>query len=277
MATNLNDNDIKSTGNNYKVNANNGVTSNSHFNTPFNPCYVDTWLLQFEVFLALNSYDLNSREARLILIQSLPTNILAQAGDELTNLTRDTNFMEWKSAIKRTCGISADKALDKILGPITESTQPPRTIYNNLVNAIATGLPESTKETKERIATTRFIASLPTHQREVISVIADEGPEKILAIAEKLHHISLSQPSAHINYISTEKENSNKRLQQLEEKVDLLQKTVENLLRHQPQNSYRQRSRSRDNFQLDPSSKKCYYHQKFGNNATKCTCNHLNQ
>jgi len=138
----------------------------------------------------------------------------------------------------------------------------------------------------QRIAITSFIASLPKHQREVLSVIADEGPDKIVSIAEKLHHISHTQPPspAHVNHIFNSNDDMNRRLNQLEEKFDRLLKSVESLTiqqRGRPQYSSnketsRYRSQSNNKFRYNSESKNCYYHQKFSDKATKCTCNHLN-
>jgi len=247
---------------------NNGVTSKS-FSVPFNESLIETWLIQFKIFLQLNNIDHDSNNAKMLLIQALPTNILAQSGDSFFDLP---TFNDMTAALKRTCGITTNRALDEILGPTLETSQTPRQIVNTLLNTISTALPETSKETKERIVTTRLIASLPHHHREIVSVISDQGLEKVHSVAERLQHITTTAPR--INHVSSPPCELSQRLDNLERNFSKLLSIVEQQ-NHRPRQQEKSRNRSASSHRYNNNNDNntlCYYHQKFGNSARKCTC-----
>lgn len=215
--------------------------------------------------------------ASAILIQAIPTRLLSQ-------IATDGTVTQMRQQLRFTCGISQESALNGILGTPQESNEPPRSLVTRISNAISTALPEADDNTKKRLLVSRYIASMPLRIRELLTVFDDQTIDKLVELTEKLQSSVFATNSSSINNINQQPPPKSSpqvdATQQLQEQLNQLTITVNKLVNHHrgrstsPNHSqFKRRERSSSQrFQMNNEDPRCYYHQRWGNKARKCTC-----
>lgn len=261
-------------------------TYRTSFNGPFSEAHIEAWLTQFDAFLQINDIDKESDTAAALLIQAIPTRLLAQ-------VTTNGGVQQMRQQLRLACGVSQEVALNSILGAPQETNEPPRSLVTKIKNAITTALPGADEATRNQLLISRYIASMSPRIRELLTVIADQTIEKLVELTEKLQASGLQvntvqngQGSSSTTSVPSNVE-LQEQLQQLTLAVNKLASHQQHYNQHQqphsnqrhfrsrspgPHNNRQHRHRSKSHFQVNPNDPRCYYHQRWGNKAIKCTC-----
>lgn len=240
------------------------------FHVPFSETYVDAWLSQFDAYLESNGLQEGEPRAKSLLIQAIPTRLLSQ-------VRIDGTITDMRTQIRASCGVSQEASLNNILGSPMESSESPRALVTTISNAINTALPEADDAIKQRLLKSRFLRSLPSRIRELVTVIADQPMEKLVELTEKLssNTVAVSSNSLEASPSSSQQPS----ISDLYQKMEELALQVNRISAHQQpgRRSYspqqkRNRSPSKPRFEMDENDSRCYYHQRFGSRARNCTC-----
>lgn len=204
------------------------------------------------------------------LVGSIESNILNAVSHIIENPPAENMYNALKTALLTEFQDSEEKRLQKLLENVDMGDRKPSAMLREMRQL-------SSGRVSDDMLKSLWFQRLPTTIKAVLSVSAD-SLDKLAVMADKIND-HLNTPS--LCQVSAPKPNS--RLDQIETQIGEILKRIDGLSTSQQQNSRgRSKSRNRSKNRSRNSSETehlCWYHHKFGNNATKCRppCSHKSE
>lgn len=218
---------------------------------PFYEQMPEIWFKQIESQFMLSGIKDDSTKFN-IAIAEMNGPILHQISDAVLNPPIANKYEHFKAKVLDRFSMSEQKKIKKLLSEFTLGDRLPSHLLEEMRQ-------HATKGVGEDLLRTLWLDCLPQNVRGILA--ASEGDLTAQAkLADKVMEVHDNRSN-----ISQIKSQENNRIAELEKKVDELTKLLERSI-----NNNRSTSRSRSRSAANRDKAHCWYHQRFGEKATKC-------
>lgn len=195
------------------------------------------------------------------LVGSIESNILNAVSHIIERPPAENMYGALKTALLAEFQDSEEKRLQKLLENVDMGDRKPSAMLREMRQL-------SSGKVSDDMLKSLWFQRLPTTIKAVLSVSAD-SLDKLAVMADQINnHLDNSSISQVSKY------NSNSRLDNIESQINEILRRIDKMSTSQQQHSRgRSKNRSRSGSKSRNASevgRKCWYHYKFGNNATKC-------
>lgn len=228
---------------------------------PFWPDEPSLWFAQLEGQFVLAGITSDTTKFYHV-ISNLEYKYVAEVKDVVTNPPAENKFQKLKTELIARLSTSQEQRVRQLLAHEELGDRRPSQFLRHLRNLAGTKMPDE-------ILRSLWANRLPSHIQAIIATQTAANLDDVAQLADKINEVSL-QPQVH--HVATPPTSE---LDDLRRQIDELTKQVSSLAASRS----RPRSRSRDNFsyrqqrsrsQSTGGSDQCWYHWKFGKDATKC-------
>ncbi|XP_025991342.1 uncharacterized protein LOC113003955 [Solenopsis invicta] len=223
------------------------------------------WFAQVEAAFAIHRITGDDSKFRYVVLH-VDQSVLPLVADLIANPPAQDKYSTLKERICTVLGETSATNIRKLLGSHEIGDEKPSIFLQRLRN-LAAG------QVTDDILKSIFMEQLPENVRTILEISEVQDLAKLAAQADKI--IEMARPSSStIQAVSGGQNNSDKLLKEI---VELKQQVKKLALRDRQRSGSRGRTPSRGrakqrgNNDSNKSSEYCYYHNKFGDKAFKCT------
>lgn len=231
------------------------------------------WFKQLESQFFTNGITVSETKFH-IAVSALDTAIISQVSDIVMNPPLHEKYEQLKRSLQERFADSEEQRFRKLLGNLALGDKKPSHLWREMRELAGANY-------NEQMLRSLWMQRLPTQSQAILS--AEVGAiERLLTLADRIHNIfGASEVNALTNQApqpSSFSQNSSLRqgeFVELRDQIDQLTKQVASLTanKHHHRNRNRSRSATRSSRSKTPQTsthKYCWYHHRFGNDATKC-------
>lgn len=230
----------------------------------------EIWFAQIEAQFAVGK--ITSDTARFnTIVASIESKVLCQVSDAVLNPPTHDKYANIKAMIISRYSDSAQCKMQKLLSEMSLGDQKPSQLLAEMKRLGGTTVTDDFMKTL-------WLSNLPQQTKAILST-NDVGLTQLAVLADKIMEVSQGVGVQSVERSSHSSEGASGSSSSLERKIDSLTRAIEKLTASSSSSKdQRSRSASRSNTHTrsnTPSDKKreyefCWYHHKFGNQATKC-------
>lgn len=222
---------------------------------PFWIANPELWFIRVEAILSLQGITREETKFNRLTAE-LDEPLMELIKDILTSTTIPAKYEAAKTRLIAHYQDSEEKKIRKLLGGLQIGDLKPSHFLIKIKNL-------GGEQVNENIMKSIFLDQLSDQTKTILSISEIEDLSKLAEQADKIHEITTPQVSA----VTVSMESS------IMEKLNSLQHQIEELRlnrsRSRQPDNYNNRRRSRSKSKVNKEI--CWYHNKFGSNATKCT------
>lgn len=217
----------------------------------------DLWFVQMEAQFLTAGITVDDTRYNYV-IQCLDDDSLTEASDIILNPPAMDRYAVLKDRLLRSFADSADKKLRKLLNEVDLGDRRPSQLLRRMRDLAQNGA-------SEEVLKSLWLQRLP-QQVQAILASSKHELEELAQLADRITDVLSPSAMAVATVAPT---NSNTKDAQISALTEQVTKLVAHLSRDRSRPSHNSRRRSRSKSQ--PTSKPCWYHQRFGGRALKCT------
>lgn len=196
------------------------------------------------------------------VVAAVESSILSQVSDIIINPPAERMYDTLKERLILQYSDSEQKRLKTLLMDIELGDKKPSTLLREMRDLSGGGL-------TDEMLKSLWLQRLPQQQQAILSVKGTDDVTNLATLADKINEVGDFSQS-NIAETSSARSNSNidKQIAELSKQVAELRNAIHHQSR--PRSTSNQRNRQRSSSRSKPSSEYCWYHSKFGVNASEC-------
>lgn len=218
---------------------------------PFYEQMPEIWFIQIESQFALNNIKDDNTKFHIAMTE-MTAPILHQISDAVINPPAGRKYENFKEKVLDRFSMSEQTKIKKLLSEFTLGDRAPSHLLEEMQRL-------ATKGFGEDVLQTLWLECLPENVRGILAA-SDGNLASLAKLADRVIEMTGRRQIAQVT-----RETPNDRLSRLEKKFDEFIKTQQN-----DRQNTRPRSKSRSK-SVTKDRSKCWYHNRFGDKATKCS------
>ena len=237
---------------------------------PFWPADPRLWFAQVEAQFTTRS--ITSQKTRFDhVIASLSPEFATEVRDLILNPPEATPYDTLKAQLIQRTAASAQRRLQLLFHSEQLGDRKPTQLLRRMQQLMGDSAPANPSDNS--LLRELFLQRLPSNVRMVLASTGENlSIDNLAAMADKIMEVAVPTVSS----VTTPPPPPNPEVAQLREEVAELRRLINSLQVSQPPTAQRSRSRSRSRHNSpsrdnSPAAGLCWYHQRFGERATKCT------
>lgn len=232
---------------------------------PFSPDQPTLWFAQVDALFRINGI-VTELDKFYHIVPLIDTRYALEIADIITNVPTSNPYQTLKNALTARFSKSKEAKLKQLLDGEQIGDRKPSQFLRHL-RALVPGIDED-------VLRSRWMSSLPDQTKALLTVQSDQPLNKLAEIADKVHEVfdmNQKSTSAVTATPSTSTADTSGQIAALTNQIAKLTKLFSNQRRSNSKDRSQNRSRSRSRQRCLNKDEICYYHQKFGKNAKKCS------
>lgn len=227
------------------------------------------WFKQLESQFYTNGIKVSDTKFH-IAVSALDTSVISQVSDIVMNPPANDKYERLKQQLQDRFADSEEQRFRKLLGNLDLGDKKPSHLWREMKELAGND------RFNEQVLKSLWMQRLPTQCQAILST--EEGDiQRLLTLADRIHEIyGFREVNALSTYTNTSSSNAqqtpprDEAFSKLCEQVNNLTKQVASLTTTRTHSKHPNRSRSRSRSRTNANKPNCWYHHKFGKNATKC-------
>lgn len=200
------------------------------------------------------------------VVPALEGEVLSQVSDLILNVPENQPYTTLKNRLISLYAESEQSRLQKLLGNLSLGDRRPSHLLREMKTLIGDQVAADSTLLKQL-----WIRRLPKHTQAILAVSAEDDVDKMAALADKIIEVT------HVNEInSVSLSTSDRSYNDFKQQIDELTKVINSLKsdrsrsRSASHNNTDNKFRSRSKTPKSNDKNLCWYHNRFGDKATKC-------
>lgn len=195
------------------------------------------------------------------LLTALPPNVASDVLDVMQACREsETPYEDMKAELIKRNSLSEAARIEKLLSTEEMGSRSPSTFYRSMISTAGTGT-----DVNESLVGKLWLRRLPSNMQSALIPFKSKPIKEVLGIADAIYDAQGGQPS-----VNSVKSNSNSEIAELRAQLSAMQKKFESFPNRESRSKQRGRSKSRNKSESRKDGP-CFYHEKFGDKARKCS------